>query len=45
MHPNPIYRRTPDDVRPRAADEMVQSGIGIETDALAGLMRSPPNDD
>lgn len=40
-----LNQNKPDDVRLRAADEMAQSGIGMETNALADLMRSPPNDD
>ena len=40
-----LNQNKPDDVRLRAADNMAQSGIGMETNALADLMRSPPNDD
>ncbi len=40
-----LNQNKPDEVRLRAADEMAQSGIGIETNALADLMRNPPNDD
>ncbi|SMX41630.1 FMN-binding negative transcriptional regulator [Octadecabacter ascidiaceicola] len=40
-----LNQNKPDDVRLRAADEMAQSGIGMETSALADLMRNPPNDD
>ena len=40
-----LNQNKPDDVRLRAADEMAQSGIGMETNTLASLMRSPPNDD
>ena len=39
-----LNQNKPDDVRLRAADEMEQSGIGMETSSLAALMRSPPND-
>jgi transcriptional regulator len=39
-----LNQNKPDDVRLRAADEMAQSGIGMETSSLADLMRSPPND-
>ncbi|AKS47611.1 negative transcriptional regulator, PaiB family [Octadecabacter temperatus] len=40
-----LNQNKPDDVRLRAADEMAQSGIGMETNALADLMRNPPNED
>jgi len=40
-----LNQNKPEDVRLRAADEMAQSGIGMETNALATLMRSPPHDD
>lgn len=40
-----LNQNKPDDVRLRAADEMAQSGIGMETNALADLMRPPPNND
>lgn len=33
-----------DEVRLRAADHMAHSGIGMETSALADLMRDPPKD-
>lgn len=38
-----LNQNKPDDVRLRAADQMAQSGIGMETAALADLMRDPPN--
>lgn len=37
-----LNQNKPDDVRLRAADEMERSGIGMETAALADLMRNPP---
>lgn len=37
-----LSQNKPDDVRLRAADGMETSGIGVETDALAALMRNPP---
>lgn len=40
-----LNQNKPDDVRLRAADAMAQSGIGMETTALAGLMRNPPETD
>jgi transcriptional regulator len=40
-----LSQNKPDDVRQRAADAMTQSRIGMETAALAALMRDPPNDD
>ena len=40
-----LNQNKPDDVRLRAADQMEHSGIGMETAALADLMRGPPNDD
>jgi transcriptional regulator len=40
-----LSQNKPDDVRQRAADGMTQSRIGMETAALAALMRDPPNDD
>jgi transcriptional regulator len=40
-----LSQNKPDDVRQRATDAMTQSRIGMETAALAALMRDPPNDD
>jgi len=40
-----LNQNKPDDVRLRAADALAQSGIGMETTALADLMRSPPQPD
>ncbi len=37
-----LSQNKPDDVRLRAADAMGLSGIGMETAALAALMRDPP---
>ena len=38
-----LNQNKPDDVRLRAADGMETSGIGLETAALAALMRNPPD--
>lgn len=40
-----LSQNKPDDVRLRAADGMDQSAIGMETAALAELMRTPPKPD
>lgn len=40
-----LNQNKPDDVRLRAADGMAHSGIGMETAALAELMRDPPKPD
>ena len=37
-----LNQNKPDDVRLRAADNMEASDIGLETKALAALMRNPP---
>lgn len=37
-----LNQNKPDDVRLRAADAIETSGIGLETAALAALMRNPP---
>jgi len=37
-----LNQNKPDDARFRAADAMETSGIGLETAALAALMRNPP---
>jgi len=40
-----LNQNKPDDVRLRAAEGMEDSGIGMETAALAQMMRSPPDTD
>jgi len=37
-----LSQNKPDDVRLRASDGMATSGLGLETTALAALMRNPP---
>jgi len=37
-----LNQNKPDDVRLRAADAIETSGVGLETAALAALMRNPP---